>query len=315
MTDSRVPFRALQRVPAAPRWLVLAGSAAVLLSACASAATPAPTAAPTVAPSAAGVAGLTINAATSSLGTFLTGKDGMTLYVFTRDTTPGSSACTTDQCVGTWPAATVDAGQQATAGSGVTGTLATFQRADGATQVSYDGHPLYYYAGDTTAGDTNGEGVGGIWFVADVSGSMPTAAPATAAPSQGTGSTTYTIATATGAAGTYLTGEDGRTLYEYAKDTTPGTSACTSDQCATNWPALTLETGEQAVAGSGVPGTIATFMRPDGSTQVSYDGHPLYYFSGDSSAGDTYGDGVGGVWSVARPEASGSTAPSPGYGY
>lgn len=48
----------------------------------------------------------------------------------------------------------------------MTGALATITRADGTTQVTYDGHPLYYYAADVQAGDTNGEGVGGVWHVA-----------------------------------------------------------------------------------------------------------------------------------------------------
>jgi predicted lipoprotein with Yx(FWY)xxD motif len=87
----------------------------------------------------------------------------------------------------------------------------------------------------------------------------------------------------------------------FAKDTTPNKSNCTSDQCVQNWPAFTLDPGETAVAGDGVTGTIATFARADGSMQVSYNGAPPYYFAGDSAAGDTNGDGVGGVWSLAKP--------------
>ncbi len=48
----------------------------------------------------------------------------------------------------------------------MTGTLTTFARADGSQQVAYNGEPLYYFTGDTAPGDANGEGVGGVWFIA-----------------------------------------------------------------------------------------------------------------------------------------------------
>ena len=64
--------------------------------------------------------------------------------------------------------------------SGVAGTLGTVPRPDGSTQVTHDGMPLYYYSGDTQAGQTNGQGVQGIWYVALAAGNI--AAPASAAP-------------------------------------------------------------------------------------------------------------------------------------
>jgi predicted lipoprotein with Yx(FWY)xxD motif len=59
----------------------------------------------------------------------------------------------------------------------VTGSLTTFARPDGTTQVAYNGSPLYYYAADTKAGDTTGQGVGGKWFIASPTGTGPGAAP------------------------------------------------------------------------------------------------------------------------------------------
>ena len=59
----------------------------------------------------------------------------------------------------------------------MTGTLATFARKDGTLQVTVNGRPLYYYAGDAKAGDTTGQGVGGKWFVATPDGTLPSAAP------------------------------------------------------------------------------------------------------------------------------------------
>jgi predicted lipoprotein with Yx(FWY)xxD motif len=150
----------------------------------------------------------------------------------------------------------------------------------------------------------------------------PTAAPATAAPATDAPATaspatspsaspseaaaspeTYTLTVVNGAAalGKYMTGDDGMTLYTFKKDTaSSGTSACTGS-CATNWPPFTLDDGDKAVGGDGAAGTIATIKRDDGKDQVTYNGAPLYYFKGDSKAGDTNGQGVGGIWFVAAP--------------
>lgn len=123
--------------------------------------------------------------------------------------------------------------------------------------------------------------------------------PAMASESEAAGES-YEITVAVTAAGSALAGEDGKTLYVFDNDTTPGTSACTGD-CATNWPPFTVDEGEQATAGEGVAGEIGTITRDDGSTQVTYNDKPLYYFSGDSAAGDSNGDGVGGIWHIAAP--------------
>lgn len=113
----------------------------------------------------------TIGMATSAtLGAYLTGPNGLTLYVKTSDKA-NTSTCTGD-CLASWPALTVTAGQTAVAGAGVTGALGTFTRPEGATQVTYNGLPLYYWVADKKAGDTTGQGVGGF-VVASVSGAVP----------------------------------------------------------------------------------------------------------------------------------------------
>lgn len=127
----------------------------------------------------------------------------------------------------------------------------------------------------------------------------PSAAPS-ASPAAGEARTVEAVRDAT--LGAYLIGVGGRTLYVYAEDS-PGTSACNGD-CATSWPPFTLDAGEAVVAGSGVAGTFATITRADGATQVTYGGAPLYYFSGDTAEGDTNGQGLGGVWSVAPAAAA-----------
>jgi predicted lipoprotein with Yx(FWY)xxD motif len=258
--------------------------------------------------------------ATGPLGTYLTGANGKTLYFFTEDTSGDATACTDPECRGTWPPATNPEGAPPPAApSGATGTVTTFIRSDDSTvQVAYDGHPLYYFAGDSKAGDTNGEGIGGVWFVADVTGAIPSAAASAGVPGQASaapsaaasaaassaaasGATdSLTIASVTGPLGTYLTGDSGKTIYFFAKDTSADASACTSAQCTGNWPAVTVAAGVAPTAGAGVTGTFTTFVRSDdGQTQIAYDGHPLYYFNGDQAAGQTNGEGIGGIWFVA----------------
>jgi predicted lipoprotein with Yx(FWY)xxD motif len=104
----------------------------------------------------------------AALGQYLTGPNGHALYTLSSDTAT-ASVCTTG-CLGFWPPLTLSAGQTVTAPARVSGRFASFVRADTkATQVSYNGHPLYYFRNDTAAGQTTGEGLkalGGVWHVA-----------------------------------------------------------------------------------------------------------------------------------------------------
>jgi predicted lipoprotein with Yx(FWY)xxD motif len=99
--------------------------------------------------------------------------------------------------------------------------------------------------------------------------------------------------------GRFLTDGSGRTLYKFARDTTPNTSACV-DNCLQAWPPLLAPTGA-LTAPAGVTGTLAAFARPDGSRQVSYNGVPLYYYASDTQPGDVKGNGVGGNWAIVAP--------------
>ena len=119
----------------------------------------APAASASAAASGAATTGVTVEAKpVGSIGTVLVaGKNGMTVYTFTQDVKDsGKSACT-GSCLTTWPALTVAAGATPTAGSGASGKLGTFKRADdGTTQVTYNGMPLYFFANDHAPGDANG---------------------------------------------------------------------------------------------------------------------------------------------------------------
>lgn len=123
--------------------------------------------------------------------------------------------------------------------------------------------------------------------------SSATQAPAEAMP---TGPAMVNLAS--GALGSHLVDGKGMTLYIFTKDS-PGTSTC-YDKCAAAWPALL--TAGTAQAGSGVDASkFGTTTRTDGSTQVTYNGWPLYYFAKDKQPGDTTGEGVGSVWFCISP--------------
>ena len=111
--------------------------------------------------------------------------------------------------------------------------------------------------------------------------------------------------------GKILDNSQGRTLYVFGADT--GTKSNCSGACATNWPPLT---SAHPTTGTGASASmLGTTKRSDGTTQVTYNGHPVYTFSGDSSAGDTSGQGInafGGVWYVLSPAGQTVTTPAPG---
>jgi predicted lipoprotein with Yx(FWY)xxD motif len=171
------------------KWWASAGLAAVALviAACGSSSSsstpPASSAAPaSSAPAASGAA-----LKTASIGgvMVLTNASGRTLYWFVPDT-PTKSNCN-GSCATFWPPVK----GPVTAGSGVTGKLATITRTDGSTQATYNGHPLYTYSGDSAAGQNKGNGLnvsGGVWHEVTVSGAAPAAS---ASPSAGGGGYGY----------------------------------------------------------------------------------------------------------------------------
>ena len=112
----------------------------------------------------------TVTAASSKLGMILVDGGGRTLYLFAKDQ-PNQSACD-GACVAAWPVDQSSATPKA--GGGVKASLlGTISRGDGTTQVTYNGHPLYYYSGDSGAGQHNGQGVdafGAGWFVVSPTG-------------------------------------------------------------------------------------------------------------------------------------------------
>lgn len=105
---------------------------------------------------------------------------------------------------------------------------------------------------------------------------------------------------------TVLTNAKGFTVYSFAPDT-PAKSACTG-VCATIWPPVK----GPAKAGPGMTAKLATITRSDGTKQATYNGHPLYTYTGDTAPGQNHGNGLnlnGGVWNEVT--ASGAKAPAP----
>lgn len=126
----------------------------------------------------------------------------------------------------------------------------------------------------------------------------PASSPAASSPAA-SGATVE--AKSVGTIGTVLVaGSNGMTVYTFANDVKDsGTSACTGP-CIARWPALTVAAGTTPVAGTGVTGKLGTITRADdGTLQVTYNGLPLYFFSGDSAPGDA--NGVYTNWAAVKP--------------
>ena len=116
--------------------------------------------------------------------TVLTNAKGFTLYWFVPDTATKSNC--NGSCAHYWPPVK----GPATAGAGVTGTLATIKRADGSVQATWNGHPLYTYISDSAPGQAKGNGLnlsGGVWHEVTISGSGAAAPTATQTAKSGGG--------------------------------------------------------------------------------------------------------------------------------
>jgi predicted lipoprotein with Yx(FWY)xxD motif len=106
----------------------------------------------------------------TALGTILVDSQGRTLYLFTRDS--GTTSMCSGPCATAWPPLVATGAPTATSGANAA-LLGTSKRADGTTQVTYNGHPLYRFVKDRNAGETNGQGVtafGGSWFAVTAAG-------------------------------------------------------------------------------------------------------------------------------------------------
>lgn len=195
------------KLPRAARLAVPLAAAAVLAAACGSSGGTSPAASATGGSSAAAAATPAASSAAVMIethsgpdGTYLTDSAGRTLYLWVADT--GSTSMCTGSCASAWPPVT--SGMTPTAGTGVSASqLGLSKRSDGTEQATYDGHPLYYFAGDSAAGQMNGQGstgFGAAWWIVSPSGSAITTAAGAGSSASPAGSAS---ASASGAGGAW----------------------------------------------------------------------------------------------------------------
>ncbi len=152
--------------------------AAVLVAACASGGSgsaAAPAASGSAAASGGGSGATVITTAHSAAGTFLADGSGRAVYLWVADT--GDASVCTGACAGAWPPVTAS-GTVTASGGAKSSDLGTITRSDGTKQVTYDGHPLYYYVGDSGPGSATGQGsdeFGAKWWLVAPTGSDVTA--------------------------------------------------------------------------------------------------------------------------------------------
>ncbi len=112
--------------------------------------------------------GVGLMIASTSLGDIVTDSAGMTVYMYDADKQGSGKSICSGGCLSAWPP--VPAGSGAPELTGVTGEVGSITATDGTQQLTLNGWPLYYYASDAAAGDINGQGSGGVWWVLDASG-------------------------------------------------------------------------------------------------------------------------------------------------
>lgn len=271
---------------------ILSVSAVVFLASCSkSDSTPSPGTDPYTAPvtPATGSSNLTVTANTT-FGNILTDGSGKALYFFAIDA-DGNSGCS-GTCATVWPV--YYAGNE-TAPSGITATdMKTITRADGKKQTTYKGWPLYYYAGDTGKAVT-GDASGGTWFVAKPDYSIMLANNQLL----GADGKTYIEGPVAGTGNTqHLTDAAGRTLYDFTPDKL-NLNTFTKADLSNNavWP---IYESDILNVPSVIQKDLMFQITSVGKEQLTYKGHPLYYFGSDVNRGDTKGVSVPtpGVWRV-----------------
>lgn len=127
-----------------------------------------PSSTPSGEASAPSASGADVMTAETSLGEVIVDGKGMTLYMFDKDTQGGDTSACTGACLQNWPPLIASGGEPKA--DGVTGELGTIETPDGKMQVTVNGWPLYYFAGDSAAGDVKGQGVQDVWWVLSPAG-------------------------------------------------------------------------------------------------------------------------------------------------
>ena len=152
------------------RWLAIAGATVAIAMVATGCGGKSTSSSAPASSSATATGGATVTVKSSKLGSILVDGKGRTLYLFEKD--KGTTSSCYGACAGGWPPYTTNGAPRAGAGASAS-LLGTTTRTDGKTEVTYHGHPLYYFAGDRKPGDTNGEGLkafGAEWYVLSAAG-------------------------------------------------------------------------------------------------------------------------------------------------
>ena len=231
-------------------------------------------------------------ASNANLGNYLVSAEGRTLYYFALDIPAAGGQAAVSNCVGgclpLWPIFHVDA---PVVGAGLNASdFGEIVRSDGAKQTTFKGLPLYLFAGmprpETPTVTT--------W---------PIPLRMTSGSSSRSPSYSLLVLTKAGGPDRFLADPTGRALYFDSLDTV---GSATSDPvpacvgaCVTTWPVFAAGSGSLP---TGVdPAKLTTFTRADGAKQSAFDGHPLYYFSGDTAQGDTKGHAFKAAFNNVNP--------------
>tara|TARA_R110001632_G_scaffold231685_1_gene370716 strand:+ start:7551 stop:8411 length:861 start_codon:yes stop_codon:yes gene_type:complete len=229
----------------------------------------------------------------ATLGTVLVDGNGNSLYFFAKDTKETSQCI--DGCLDTWPVF-YDVNIQVGTGLDIN-DFNTITRVDGTKQTTYKNWPLYYFVNDSNAGETNGDGVGGVWFIAKPDYSIMYANAQLTGNDGNNYLGDYTIGDG---ATNYIVSVAGRTMYTFTNDQNNRNNFTASDFSNNSaWPIVEITLDQiPSTLDSSDFGTITVF----GRTQLTYKGWPLYYFGQDTERGDNKGVSVPnpGVWPIAN---------------
>lgn len=229
----------------------------------------------------------------TELGKILTDSAGYTLYYFTKDALPDTSLCT-GGCVTNWP---LFYAENLVLGDGLESSdFSSIEHPEGGMQTTYKGWPLYYFKNDLNPGETNGETVGNVWFVAKPDYIIMLIDNLLV----GKDGVTYNSNYEPGEEVVqYFVDEYGMTLYIFINDRYNQNNFTNPDfSNDAVWPIYEEEL--QAVA-STVDTSLFDIIDVFGRQQLTYNGWPLYYFGGDSLRGMATGVSVPkpGIWPVA----------------
>jgi predicted lipoprotein with Yx(FWY)xxD motif len=218
-----------------------------------------------------------------TLGSYLVDKDGKSLYFFARD--PKGEATCTGGCEAVWPAFVSENLTADKLGAGLTlSDFGVITTASGKKQVTYKGWPLYYYAPEVNgintpeaAGQTTGDGRGGVWFIAKPDYSIMIVSSQLVGHDGKNYKSDYTEGDGNT---TYFTDDKGLTLYTFVRDTFEKNTY--TDEAFTKNPVWPIYSTDKIVVPSILDKTKFSVITVFGKSQLVYNGWPLYYFGQDA---------------------------------